>query len=81
MDSIALGLLSRRGGEEGSLGEVDDTTTTLLYASLHSSNAARSLKMLKMLVFDRTRLSPLFRHSAVQSTDTTFPFDTNAYLE
>ena len=43
------------------MGEVDGTTT-LLYASLHSSNAARPLKMLKMLVFDRTRLSPLFWH-------------------
>ena len=48
------------GVKEGYLGEVDDTTTTLLYASLHSSNAARPLKMLKMLVFNRTRLSPLF---------------------
>ena len=57
MDSMALGLLSHRVEEE-SLGEVDDTTTTLLYA-MHSSIAARPLKM---LVFDRTRLSPLFWH-------------------
>ena len=58
--------------EKGSLAEVDNTTTTLLYATLNSSNVARPLKMLKMLVFDRTRLSPLFWHSAVQSTYTAF---------
>ena len=47
------------------MGEVDDTTTTLLYASLHSSNVARPLKMLKMLVFDRLGFPLLFWHSAV----------------
>ena len=39
-----------------------------------------TLSCLKMLVFDRLGLPPLFWHSAVQSTDTTLPFDTNAYI-
>jgi hypothetical protein len=54
------GIAFSQGVEEESLGEVDNITTTLHYINLHSSNAARPLKMMKMLVFDRTRLSPLF---------------------
>ena len=61
MDSMS-GIAFSQGVKEGSLGEVDDTTTTLPYVNLHSSNTARPLKMLKMLVFDRTRLPPLFWH-------------------
>ena len=38
---MALGLLSRRGVEKGSLAEVDNTSTTLLYATLLPPVAAR----------------------------------------
>ena len=70
-----------QGVEEGSLGI--NVTTCLLIINCYSLlfymlQDARSC--LKMLVFDRLGLPPLFWHSAVQSTDTTFPFDTNGYL-
>ena len=58
-----------QGFEEGYLGEVDGTTTTLLYASLHSSNAIRPLKM---LVCDRTSSAFYSGISVAQSTYTTF---------
>ena len=77
---MALGLLSRRESRKGSLAEVDNTTTTLLYANPISSDAARCLKMLKMIVFDRTRPSLYSGISAAQSTYTTHSFDTDAYL-
>ena len=77
MDSMALGLLSRRESRKESLAEVDKTTTTLPYSTLISSDATRRLKM---LVFDRLGFPLLFWHSAVQSTDTAHFIDTNAYV-
>ena len=71
------GIAFSQGVEKGSLAEVDNTTTTLLYATLISSDAARRLKM---LVFDRLGFPLLFWHSAVQSTDTTLFIDTDAYV-
>ena len=66
------GIAFSQGVEKGSLAEVDNTTTTLPYATLISSDAARCLKMLKMLVFDRTRPSLYSSISAAQSTYTAF---------
>jgi hypothetical protein len=45
--SYGSGIAFSQGVEEGSLGEVDDITTTLHYVKLHSSNAARPMKMLE----------------------------------
>ena len=61
MDSMALGFLSRMGVEKGSLAEVDNTTTTLLML-LYSLLLLQDGGFQKMLVFDRTRFSPLFWH-------------------
>ena len=44
MDSMALGFLSRRGVEKGSLAEVDNTTTTLHYVDLYSSKCCKMLE-------------------------------------
>ena len=75
------GIAFSQGVEEGSLGI--NATTCLLIINCYSLlfymlQDARSC--VKMLVFDRLGLPPLFWHSAVQSTDTNLPFDTNAYL-
>src|SRR3989337_723995 len=61
---VAPGSLSRRESRKDLWARLllDTTTTTLHYVNLHSSNAARPMKMMKMLVFDRTRLSLLFWH-------------------
>ena len=69
------------GVEEGSLG-INSTTCLLIIKcySLLIYMLQDAWSCLKMLVFDRLGLPPLFWHSAVQSTDTTLPFDTNAYL-
>ena len=42
-----FGIAFSQGVGEESLGEVDDTTTTFLYATLISSVAARCLKLLE----------------------------------
>ena len=47
MDCMDLGLFSRGGSRKGSLAEVDDTTTTLFYATLIYSYAARCLELLE----------------------------------
>ena len=70
-----------QGVEEGSLGI--NSTTCLLIINCYSLlfymlQDARSC--VKMPVFDRLGFPPLLWHSAVQNTDTTLPFDTNAYL-
>ena len=49
----------------------------LFFTLLH---AARCLELLEDASLRLARPSPLFRHATVQSTDTTLPFDTNAYL-
>ena len=41
---MALGLLFRRGVEEESLVEVDNTTTTLHYVDLYSSKCCKMLE-------------------------------------
>jgi hypothetical protein len=59
-DSMALGLLSRRESRKDLWVRLRlNDTTTLYCTNIHSSNAARPLKM---LVFDTTRISPLFWH-------------------
>ena len=47
MDSMALGLLSRRESRKDLWARFDDTATILSCANLHSSNAARPLKTLE----------------------------------
>jgi hypothetical protein len=65
---MALGLLSRRELRKDLWVRMRlNDTTTLYSANLHSSNAARPLKM---LVFDRTRPSLYSGISAAQSTYT-----------
>ena len=81
LEICGSGIAFSQGVEEGSLGIND--TTCLLIINCHSLlfymlQDARSC--VKMLVFDRLGFPPLFWHSTVQSTDTTLPFDTNAYL-
>ena len=81
LEICGSGIAFSQGVEEGSLGI--NVTTCLLNINCYSLlfymlQDARSC--LKMLVFVRLGLPPLFWHSAVQSTDTTLPFDTNAYL-
>ena len=81
LEICGSGIAFSQGVEEGSLG-INATTCLLIlncYALLfYMLQDAQSCA--KMLVFDRLGLTPLFWHSAVQSTDTTLPFDTNAYL-
>ena len=73
MDIRALGLLSRRESRKDLWARLLlDTTATLHYAIMYSANAARQMKMLKMLVFDRTRPSLYSGISAVKSTYTAF---------
>ena len=81
LEICGSGIAFSQGVEEGSLGII--VTTCLLNINCYSLlfymlQDARSC--VKMLVFDRLGFPPLFWHSAVQSTDTTLPFDTNAYL-
>jgi hypothetical protein len=65
---MALGLLSRRESRKDLWVRLRLNDTTTLYGTnLHSSNAARPLKM---LVFDRTRPALYFGISAAQSTYT-----------
>ena len=45
--SYGSGIAFSRGVEKGSLAEVDNTTTTLLYVILISSDAARCLELLE----------------------------------
>ena len=75
------GIAFSQGVEEGSLGI--NVTTCLLIINCYSLlfyMLQDAWSCLKMIVFDRLGLPPLFWHSAVQSTDTTHPFDINAYL-
>jgi hypothetical protein len=68
MDTRALRLLSRRESRKDHWPRlILNVITTLSCANLHSSNAARPLKM---LVFDRTRPSLYSGISAAQSTYT-----------
>ena len=81
LELCGSGIAFSQGVEEGYLGI--NVTTCLLNINCYSLlfymlQDARSC--VKMLVFDRLGLPPLFWHSAVQSTDTNLPFDTNAYL-
>ena len=81
LELCGSGIAFSHGVEEGSLGL--NVTTCLLNINCYSLlfymlQDARSY--VKMLVFDRLGFPPLFWHSAVQSIDTTLPFDTNAYL-
>ena len=60
------GIAFSQGVEKGSLAEVDNTTTTLLYATLISLLMLQDAWCcLKMLVFDRLGFPLLFWHSAV----------------
>ena len=81
LEICGSGIALSQGVKEGSLG-INVTTCLLIincyYLLFYVLQDARSC--VKMLVFDRLGLPPLFWHSAVQSTDTTLPFDTNAYL-
>jgi hypothetical protein len=71
---VAPGSLSRRESRKDLWARLFlDTTATLHYAIMYSSYAARQMKMLKMLVFDRTRPSLYSGISAAQSTYTAFP--------
>ena len=81
LEICGSGIAFSQGVEEGSLGI--NVTTCLLNINCYSLLSyllqdARSC--LKMLVFDRLGLPPLFWHSAVQSTDSNLSFATNAYL-
>ena len=81
LEICGSGIAFSQGVEEGSLGI--NVTTCLLIINCYSLlfymlQDARSC--VKMLVFDRLGLPPVFSHSAVQSTDTNLPFDTSAYL-
>ena len=80
LEICGSGIAFLQGVKEGSLG-INVTTCLLIkllfFTLLHAADARSCLKM---LVFDRLGLPPLFWHSAVQSTDTTLPFDTNAWL-
>ena len=81
LEICGSGIAFSQGVEEGSLGI--NVTTCLLNINCYSLlfyMLQDAWSCLKMLVFDRLGLPPLFWHSAVQSTDTTLPFDTNAYL-
>ena len=59
--SYGSGIAFSQGVEKGSLAEVDNTTTTLVML-LYSLLLLQDGGFQKMLVFDRTRLSPLFWH-------------------
>ena len=75
------GIAFSQGVEEGSLGL--NVTTCLLIINCYSLlfyMLQDAWSCLKMLVFDRLGLPPLFWHSAVRSTYTNLPFDTSAYL-
>ena len=73
------GIAFSQGVEKGSLAEVDNTSTTLLYATLPLL-LLQDGGFQKMLVFDRLGFPLPFWHSALQSTDTTHSFDADAYL-
>jgi hypothetical protein len=67
------GIAFSQGVEEGSLGEVTAYYYYLYCTNLHSSNAARPLKM---LVFDRTRPFSLYS-GILQSSPHIQPFFDN----
>ena len=67
MDSMALGLISHRESRKDLWARL--MTLLLLYFMLVCT-LLKLQRPLKMLVFDRTRLSPLFWHFAAQSTYT-----------
>ena len=64
------GIAFSQGVEKGSLAEVDNTTTTLLYATLLPPVQDGDFQ--KMLVFDMTRTSLYSGISAAHSTYTAF---------
>ena len=80
MDSMALGLLSRRESRKDLWPRL--ITLLLLYFMLLLSlmMLQDAWSCLKMLVFDRLGFPLLFWHSVVQSTDTTLFIDADAYV-
>ena len=81
LEICGSGIAFSQGVKEGSLGI--NVTTCLLNINCYSLlfyMLQDAWSCLKMLVFDRLGLPPLFWHSIVQSIDTNLPFDTNAYL-
>ena len=81
LEICGSGIAFSQGVEEGSLG-INVTTCLLIinFYSLLFYMLQDAQSCVKMLVFDRLGLPPLFWHSVVQSTDTNLPFDTSAYL-
>ena len=81
MDSMALGLLSRRESRKNLWARLM-TLLLLLYFMLLLSllMLQDAWSCLKMPVFDRLGFALLFWHYAVQSTDTTHFIDTDAYV-
>ena len=82
LEICGSGIAFSQGVEEGSLG-INVTTCLLNIINCYSLlfymlQDARSC--VKMLVFDRLGLPPLFWHSEVQSIDSNLSFDTSAYL-
>jgi hypothetical protein len=78
---VAPGSLSRRESRKDLWARlILDTIAILHYVILYPSNAARQMKMLKMLVFDRTRLSPLFWHFCSPVHIYSLLFDNVAYV-
>ena len=77
MDSMALGLLSRRESRKDLWPRL--ITLLLLYLMLVCT-LLYATRCLKMLVFDRLGFPLLFWYSAVQSTYTAHFIDTDAYL-
>ena len=79
MDSMALGLLSRRESRKDLWPRLI-TLLLLYFMLLYSLLLLQDGGFQKMLVFDRLGFPLLFWHSAVQSTDTTHFIDTDAYV-
>ena len=76
MDSMALGLLSRRESRK----DLWPRLITLLLYIMLICTLLYVARWLKMLVFDRLGFPLLFWHSAVQSTDIAHFIDTDAYV-
>jgi len=81
LEICGSGIAFSQGVEEGSLGI--NVTTCLLIINCYSLlfyMLQDAWSCLKMLVFDRLGLPPLFWHSAVQSTDMPLYTYTHAYV-
>ena len=79
MDSMALGLLSRRESRKDLWPRLI-TLLLLYFMLLYSLLLLQDGGFQKMLVFDRLGFPLLFWHFAVQSTYTTLFIDTDAYV-